>query len=156
MATLKTNEASKQDAGLLSARVQGNIATGDIRYIEATYVATGSEAATGDVIDITDVPVGAVVLPEKCLVANEASLGGSAVALATIGDAVDADRYSATSISVHSSNAAVQAVTPAIGTSVIPRFVVTEATKRIQAAFSRTNAITAGKKIVFSIAYRLP
>jgi len=156
MATFNTAEATKQNDALLANRVQGNLATGDIRYVEATYTCTGTEAASGDIIDVTDVPVGCQVIPELCRVSNEASLGGSSVAIPTLGDAGDADRYSATSVSLNSSTAGSQAFTAAVATSVLPRFTVTAATKRIQAAFARTNAVTAGKKISFLIAYRLP
>jgi hypothetical protein len=155
MATLNTAEATKQNDALLASRVQGNLATGDVRYAEATYTCTGSEAASGDTIDVTDVPVGAVVLPEMCRVSNEASLGGSVIAIPTLGDALDVDRYSATSVSLNSSTAGSQAFTAAVATSVLPRFTVTAATKRIQAVLTRTTAPTAGKKISFLIAYRL-
>lgn len=137
-------------------RVQGNLVTGNVVYATATYTCTGTEAATGDVIDVVDLPVGAVPLPELWRVNNEAALGGSVVAIPTIGDAAVADRYSATSISLHSSNAGAQAVTPTIAKSVLPRFTVTKATQRVKAAITRTNAVTAGKKISFLIAYRMP
>jgi hypothetical protein len=39
--------------------------------------------------------------------------------------------------------------------SVLPRHTVTEATQRVVAAITRTNAVTAGKKISFLIAYKL-
>lgn len=155
MATTKTDVASKQDSALPGNRVQGNLITGDIRYIEATYTATGTEAATGDSIEVCDIPVGATPLPELWRVSNEAAMGGSVIAVATIGDASDVDRYSATSISVNSSTAGSQAVTPAVATAVLPRFTVTAATKRVLAAITRTNALTAGKKLSFLIAYRL-
>jgi len=128
---------------------------GDIRFAESVYTATGTEAASGDNINVCMLPVGAQVIPELSTVANEASMGGSALAIPTLGDALDADRYSATSITVHSSNAAIVAVTPNIGASVIPRFTITEATRTVVAAFTRTNAMTAGKKILFRIAYKL-
>lgn len=156
MATFYTAEATKQNDALLANRVQGNLASGDIRYIEATYTATGTEAASGDVIDVTDVPVGATVIPELCRVSNEASMGGSVIAIPTLGDAGDADRYSATSVSINSSTAGSAAFTPNVTASVLPRFTVTAATQRIKAALTRTNAMTAGKKISFLIAYRLP
>jgi hypothetical protein len=156
MPIFNTAEAAKQNDALLANRVQGNLATGDIRFIEATYTTTGTEAATGDIIDVTDVPVGATVIPELCRVSNEASLGGSAIAIPTLGDALDVDRYSATSITLNNSTAGSQAFTAAVATSVLPRHTVTAATKRIQAALTRTNAMTAGKKISFLIAYRLP
>lgn len=156
MATFGAAEATKQNDALLANRVQGNLASGDIRFIEATYTTTGTEAASGDVIDVTDVPVGATVIPELCRVSNEASMGGSSIAIPTLGDAVDADRYSATSVSINSSTAGSAAFTANVSASVLPRFTVTAATKRIKAALTRTNAMTAGKKLSFLIAYRLP
>lgn len=136
-------------------RVSADLSNGDVRYAEATYTTTGTEAATGDTIEVAVLPVGSTPLPELWRVSHEASLGGSVVAIPTLGDAADADRYSATSISLNSSTAGSQAVTPAIATSVLPRYTVTEATQRVVAAFSRTNAVTAGKKISFLIAYKL-
>lgn len=136
-------------------RISGDLSHGDVRYAEATYTTTGTEAASGDTIEVAVLPVGATPLPELFRVSHEASLGGSVVAIPTIGDASDADRYSATSISLNSSTANSQAVTPAVATSVIPRYVVTADTQRVVAAFSRTNAVTAGKKISFLIAYKL-
>jgi len=155
MANTKTAEATLQDNGLLALRVAGNLSAGTLRYAEYTYTATGTEAASGDTITIGDVPVGCVVLPEKSSVASEASIGGSVVAITKIGDASDDDRYSATSLSVDSTTAAFTAVTPAIATGVMTRTKVVAATKTLVAGFSRTNALTAGKKIKFIIAYRL-
>jgi hypothetical protein len=154
MAILKSNSALKQDAALLANRVEGVEATGEVRFAEATYTMTGLEAATGDSIDICDVPVGAVVLPELCSVANEAAMGGSDLALPTLGDAVTANRYSATSVTVHSTNAGRTGFT-AVPANVVNRHTVTAATRRIRAGFTRTNAPTAGKKLKFVIAFRL-
>jgi hypothetical protein len=137
-------------------RIQGNLVTGNVVYATATYTCTGTEAATGDVIDVAVLPVGAVPLPELWRVAHEASLGGSDVTIATIGDAAVADRYSATAVALHSSNAGNAAVVSTVAKSVIPRFTVTKATQRVKAAVTRTNAVTAGKKISFLLAYRLP
>lgn len=156
MPNFNTAEAALQQNGLLAQRVDGNLATGDIRYIEATYTCNNTEATSGDNIVVTEVPVGAVVLPELCRVSNEASMGGGTLAIPTLGDALDADRYSATSVSINSSTAGSQAFTPAVATSVLPRHVVTPATRTILAAFTRVAAPTAGKKISFLIAYRLP
>jgi len=136
-------------------RIDAALSNGDIRYAEGTYTATGTEAATGDTIEVAVLPVGAIPMPSLWRVNNEASLGGSGVAISQLGDAEDADRYSATSISLNSSTAGSQAVTPAVSTSVIPRYVTTATTQRIIATFARTTAVTAGKKISFSIAYRL-
>ena len=155
MATFYTDIAQSDLTLNVRNRTNSDLTHGDIRYAEATYTATGTEAATGDSIEVAVLPVGATPLPELFRVSHEASLGGSVVAIPTIGDASDVDRYSATSISLNSSTANSQAVTPAVATSVLPRYTVTEATQRVVAAITRTNAVTAGKKISFLIAYKL-
>ena len=136
-------------------RTNGDLTHGDVRYAEATYTCTGTEAASGDTIEVAVLPVGATPLPELWRVSNEASLGGSVVTIHTIGDASDVDRYSATAISLNSSTAGSAAVTPNVTASVLPRHTVTEATQRVVAEIRRTNAVTAGKKISFLIAYKL-
>ena len=155
MATLYTDIAPSDLTLNVRNRVSGDLSNGDVRYAEATYTCTGTEAATGDNIEVAVLPVGATPLPELWRVSNEASMGGSVIAIPTIGDAADADRYSATSISVNSSTAGSAAVTANVTASVLPRHTVTEATQRVVAAITRTNAVTAGKKISFLIAYKL-
>jgi hypothetical protein len=139
-------------------RVDGDLVKGNVVYAQATYTCTGTEATTGDSINIAVLPVGAIPLPELWRVNNEASLGGSAVAISTIGDASDVDRYmtSANSITLNSSTAGSQAVTAAVATSVLPRYAITADTRTVTAAFARTNAVTAGKKISFLLAFRMP
>ena len=156
MATFYTDIAPENLTLNVRNRTDGDLVTGNVVYAQATYTATGTEAATGDNINVAVLPVGAIPLPELWRVNNEASLGGSVVAIPTIGDAGDADRYSATSISLNSSTAGSAAVTPNIGVSVLPRYVVTEATRTVVAAITRTNAVTAGKKISFLLAFRMP
>jgi hypothetical protein len=156
MATFYTDIAPSDLTLNVKNRTDGDLVTGNVVYAQATYTATGTEAATGDNINVAVLPVGAIPLPELWRVNNEASLGGSVVAIPTIGDAGDADRYSATSISLNSSTAGSAAVTPNIGVSVLPRYVVTEATRTVVAAITRTNAVTAGKKISFLLAFRTP
>jgi len=156
MATFYTDIAPENLTINVRNRVDGDLVTGNVVYAQATYTATGTEAASGDNINVAVLPVGAIALPELWRVNNEASMGGSVIAIPTIGDAGDADRYSATSISINSSTAGTAAVTPNIGVSVLPRYVVTEATQTVVAAITRTNALTAGKKISFLLAYRMP
>jgi hypothetical protein len=156
MATFYTDIAPENLTLNVRNRTDGDLVTGNVVYAQATYTATGTEAATGDNINVAVLPVGAIPLPELWRVNNEASLGGSVVAIPTIGDSGDADRYSATSISLNSSTAGSAAVTPNIGVSVLPRYVVTEATRTVVAAITRTNAVTAGKKISFLLAFRMP
>jgi hypothetical protein len=155
MATFYTDIAASDLTLNVRNRNNSDLTNGDVRFAEATYTATGTEATSGDNIEVCVLPVGAVPVPELWRVANEASLGGSVVAIPTIGDASDADRYSATSISVNSSTAGSAAVTAAVATSVLPRYTVTADTQRVVAAITRTNAVTAGKKISFLIAYKL-
>jgi hypothetical protein len=155
MATFYTDIAASDLTLNVRNRNNGDLTHGDVRFAEATYTATGTEAATGDTIEVAVLPVGAVPVPELWRVSNEASLGGSVVAIPTIGDSDDADRYSATSISLNSSTAGSAAVTANVTASVLPRHTVTEATQRVVAAITRTNAVTAGKKISFLIAYKL-
>jgi hypothetical protein len=129
-------------------------AAGAIRYFESVYTVTGAEV-TADNIVAARLPVGATVIPELSAVAQEASMGGGTLAIPTIGDSTDADRYSATSITVHASNAGVTAVTPNVGASVIPRFVITSTTQEVLANFTFATIPTTGKKILFRIAYKL-
>lgn len=154
MATQKTNEIKAVDSGVVRNLLQDNVASANVLFFEATYEFLGTEATSGDTIQICELPVGAIVLPEQCRVVSEASLGGSALALPKIGDALDDDRYSATSISLDSSTAGNQTVTPNIAASVVTRWPITADTKRVIATFARTNAPTAGKKVKFIIAFR--
>jgi hypothetical protein len=154
MATLYTDIAPSDLTLNVRNRTNSDLTNGDLRFAEATYTTTGTEA-TNDTIELAVLPVGAVPVPELWRVSNEASLGGSTVVILTIGDAADADRYSATNISLNSSTAGSAAVTAAVATSVLPRYTVTEATQRVVAVFSRATVVTAGKKISFLIAYKL-
>jgi hypothetical protein len=155
MATFYTNIAASDLTLNVRNRNNGDLTHGDVRFAEATYTATGTEAASGDRIEVCVLPVGAVPVPELWRVSNEALMGGSSVLINTLGDASDADRYSNISISINSSGTGSAAVTPNVAASVLPRHTVTEATQRVVAAISRTNALTAGKKISFLIAYKL-
>ena len=155
MATFYTNIAASDLTLNVRNRNNGDLTHGDVRFAEATYTATGTEAASGDTIEVCVLPVGAVPVPELWRVSNEALMGGSSVLINTLGDTSDTDRYSTNSISINSSSAGSAAVTPNVAASVLPRHTVTEATQNVVATISRTNALTAGKKISFHIAYKL-
>lgn len=145
--------AAQQDYRGLQKRPDAARVTGRNGILEAIYTTTGAEAAA-DIIDIGDVPVGAVVIPELCRVAGEAS-GGTGTTIATIGDSADADRYSATAIALTSAHATT--VTPAIATGVVVRTPVTEDTKTIKAVLGLSSgSLTAGRRIVFTIVFRHP
>lgn len=153
MATQKTNEAKAIDDGLVQKRLPGNVASANVLFLEATYETRGSET-TGDKIDIGDVPAGSIVLPELTRIAHEAGVGGTSVAISKIGDAADDDRYSATSFSIHASNAGQAPITPNIADGIITRTPVTAATKRVIATLTHGGAPDANKKLKFIIAYR--
>jgi hypothetical protein len=155
MATFNTDIKADQDSITAKDLIPGIKTTGNIVLLEATHTATGTEAATGDSIIVADLPIGAIVIAEDIRVACEASLGGSDVEIAAIGDAVDADRYG-TAAELNSSTATNATPTPNIAASVVTRFVVTAATRTVIATVTRTNALTAGKKIKFRIPYLLP
>lgn len=153
MATLKTDVQTAQTTGFAKDRVEGQKVTGDIRYTEAVYTTTGAEAA-GDIIEVVTLPIGAIVLPEKSSIACEAS-GGTGTAISKLGDAGDDDRYSATSVALTS--AANTAVTPALATSVTVRTPMTSTTNVLKATVALTSgSVTAGKKVVFLVAFRMP
>ncbi|MBN8708981.1 MAG: hypothetical protein J0I10_06345 [Verrucomicrobia bacterium] len=153
MATVKTDVATAQSSSNPRDRGDGNKVTGDLRIAEAVYTTTTALAAS-DVIDVVTLPVGAIVLPERSWVASEGT-GGTGTAIAKLGDALDDDRYSATSVAIAS--AASSAVTAAAATSVVVRTPVTKDTATVKATVALSSGtVTAGKVVRFSIAYLLP
>lgn len=153
MATLQTDIAAGQQSPLVENRVDGQRVTGQRRYVTAILTLTGSEAA-GDLIEIADIPVGAILVPGACRVTNEAS-GGTGTAISKIGDSADDDRYSATAIAL--TTAATALVTPVVATGIIAQYAVTAATRRIIGTLALSSgSTTAGRKVVFELAYRMP
>ena len=154
MPILTTDIATaQQDYRGLQKRPDAAKVTGKYGILEAVYTTTGAEA-TGDIIDIGQIPEGAVVIPEESAITTEA-VGGTTPAISKIGDSGDDDRYSATSITLAS--LARVAVTPALATSIITRTPVTAATNTIKATFTlASGTLTAAKKIVFTIKFRHP
>jgi preprotein translocase subunit Sec61beta len=154
MATLYASPNPTAANDTVRNRMTATAAAGSIRHFESVYTITGAEV-TADVIVVAELPVGAVVIPELSIVAQEASLGGGTNAIGKIGDSTDDDRYSATSITLSTTAAGVTAVTAAVATSVIPRFTITATTQEVLATFTFVTIPTTGKKILFRIAYRL-
>lgn len=153
MALLYTEVASREAAGPnLENRSKTAAHVGRALQIrESRYTMTGAEAA-GDVINIMNLPVGAQVKPELCRVINEA-VGGTGTALSKIGDVGDDDRYSATSISLTS--AASTGVTP-VG-ALTNAYVIQAGNETLKATVALSSGnTTAGKIVIFQIAYLLP
>ncbi len=153
MATLLTDLATNNAAtNWRSALFPSDREKVTVRYATAIYTATAAEL-TGDIISILDLPIGSVVLPDLCKVMTD-GVGGTG-AITTLGDAGSINRYSATSIAVASSG--INAVT---GTNAIavanPPYRVVAGNETLKATLTLSTALTAGKLIVFRIAYILP
>jgi len=141
-----------QNTAELRARLKNSVAFGDVKILRATYTATGTEVAA-DTIAICKLPVGAVVVPHDCRYAY-AAMGGTGTALASLGDAGSANRYSSTSVAVTS--AGTVAVTPTNAIALTP-YEIEAGNETILATLALTSGtITAGQKITFWIAYIIP
>ena len=159
MALQKTDIATNQQT--LNARYlnDGKNETGDLKFAFPVYTTTGLEAAA-DIIDIIQLPVGSMFIPSLSRVSSEAC-GGTGFAINTIGDGVagtnatvSANRYSATAIALVSALAS--AITEAAANAAIP-YATTAADNTLKAVLGLTSGtVTAGKKVQFVIAYRLP
>lgn len=149
MAVLSTDTNTQQSSDRIRSRADGSRVNGTLRMARATYVATGNEAA-GDVINIVQLPVGAMIVASKCRVSSD-GVGGTGAAVASIGDAGNASRYSATSITV--SSAATSLVTPQNAIAVVP-YAISAGNETVTATLALTSgSLTAGKLISFLIAY---
>lgn len=151
MANLNTDIYAGQ-IGNVGGRPEGQRVTGDVLFLQALYTTTGAEAAA-DVINIGLLPIGAIIIPHLSRVSCEA-LGGTGTAISKIGDAADDDRYSATSIAVTS--AASTAVTPVAGGETSLYKVISETNVLKATVALSSGSVTAGKKLLFLIAYRMP
>lgn len=149
MPTYNSDLAANQVSGLLANRNRdGGRESGNIRTAWAVYTTTGAEA-NNDVIRITTLPIGAVLTSIR--ISNDA-LGGTGTAIAGVGDAVSASRYSATSVSLVNAATTVGTLVPA--TFFGQPFRVTAATQMLTANFSLSSgSVTAGKTIAFLIEY---
>lgn len=153
MATFQTDIQTAQASSNPKDRTNGQKVTGEMQYAEATWTVPSTTVTSGDNIEIITLPVGAVVYPELSRTITD-GLGGTTPAIPKIGDAGDDDRYTATSQSV--TNAANAAWTPNAGASVIPRYAVTKDTTVLIANLTHGGAPTAGKKLQWLIAWRMP
>lgn len=149
MANLDSIEYAKQVSPNPANRIPGYETSAPLRFARARYTSSGSEAAD-DIIRILKLPVGARVVPHLIRVSCEA-MGGTGTTLATIGDEVDDDRYSATAVVLTS--AANLAVTPTAAIGLDP-WTITEATSTITAKVGLSSgSVTANKDIEFLIPY---
>lgn len=152
MATFKTDIQTGQ-TGFAVSRPEGEKVTGEVMFAQAEWTVPTTTVTTGDTIEIITLPVGAIVIPELSRT-NTDGLGGTTPAISKIGDSADDDRYTATSQAVLSAGA--NAWTPNVTASVVPRYVVTKDTNVLIATLTHGGAPTAGKKIGWLIAFRMP
>jgi hypothetical protein len=143
-----------EDAGLLRTRATTTANVGRaIQYKEALVTTTAAWAAD-ELISVCKLPIGAQVLPSLCRIGCEAS-GGTGATIATLGDAGDDDRYSATAV-VTTAEASLPFV-ERVANAHTPFIIDTAANQTIKAKIGLSSgAFTAGKKILFKIAYILP
>lgn len=154
MATFKTDVAAGQQSLSTRDRVQGKKVTGQPCIVDALYtVATPSIEQANDLVDIAELPVGAQLIPDLCRVSTD-GVGGTTSTIATLGDALDDDRYSASAIAIVS--AASSTVTPTNAIMSSP-WTITDATKVIKAKLGLASGnYTAGKIIRFRLAFIMP
>jgi len=152
MATLLTDLATAQASNnMRTALFHSDKLTPRVFYATAKYTCTGSETS-GDVINVISLPIGATILADLSKIITDGT-GGTSVAITKIGDAGDDDRYTATSVTVTS--AAITAVTSTNAQAVTP-YVIAAGNETIKATVTHSGAPTAGKFIVFRLAYILP
>lgn len=124
-----------------------------VRYATVIYTVTGTET-TADLIALLSLPIGSVVFPDLCRVSSD-GIGGTG-AITQIGDAGSAARYSATSIAVATAVSEVPVTTTNAIAVANPPYQVVAGNETLLATLTFATAITAGKLIVFRIAYILP
>lgn len=112
-----------------------------------TYTVDGTET-TGDTINFGRLPAGVVVVPALARVSSDGT--GGTGAITKLGDTLDDDRYSATSIAVAS--AVSTAVTTTNDQAVSP-VGVPEGGEIITGVLTFASAITVGKKITLTLPY---
>lgn len=148
MATLKTNIAEKQIAladrtGLATVPQLAAIHTGAGVHVATAEFTMPASVAAGDLIAICNVPCGARVLPQLSYIASE----GVGTLQLTVGTQDAADAYSA-SLTVTAAGT-YQLAKGSQAVSIKPM----DSTTMLYAKVGGIPAVTAGKKLVFSIAY---
>ena len=144
MANFNSDIATQQSSGRGDTRIDGSLITGRQRILRATYTVDGTEAAS-DTITIGKLPAGAKIIGGR--VWNEAC-GGTGFTVAKIGTAASDGCVSATATGITA--AATTAITQVAG---LPAGAFDGATDLIATLGATRGSMTAGKKVVFDIAY---
>lgn len=152
MANLYTSLASAQnDTSNAKNRAAGKDLTGNVVYAKGSYTTTSSDAAA-DVLYLTLLPKGAVVVPSLCRIDTEDLGTDISVTVGDLDATPDADRYS-TAVSLATAGAK-DFVSGVAGAN--PHALVNEAWITATLVDAGTISITAGQDVTFWIAYRMP
>jgi len=153
MATFLSDVMTGQASLNVKDRIEGQRVSGDVRISESIYTTTATEVAT-DVIQFAKLPVGAILLPEKCWWFTD-GVGGTAVIFTTIGDSGDDDRYATADIALTAASTVPIFMVVLVGLLLV-RFPLTSTSNIIQGTLAGTLPMTVGKKIVTHLEYRMP
>lgn len=150
MAILKSDAIVRKEQIAISNKAEASNLTGKLPLIETvSYTLTGSEAAN-DTIQLMDLPVGAVVIPDLCSVTSADP--GTTLTL-DIGDAADVDRYADDIVLNAGGRVGFNSTLPVPAGITTPYLTV--ATSRVFATVKTAAALTAAVKLNFLIAYRI-
>lgn len=150
MPTLNSATYAAQIDGNPRNRLSASVLNAEIRIAEVEYKFTGAEA-TGDILNLVQLPNGTIVYTEHSAVSSE-GIGGTTVTFTKIGDAVDDDRYSATAVALTA--AGFVPLTVIAANRAVP-WVIDKDTNLIKAVLGGTLPATAGKRIWLKLAYRV-
>lgn len=118
-----------------------------MRWATLAYIVDGTET-TGDTINFGMLPVGVIVVPDLMKISSD-GIGGTG-AVTKIGDTLDDDRHSATSVAVAS---AVSTVVTPVNAQVVTPVAVAYGGEAITGVLTFATAITTGKKITLRVPY---
>jgi len=152
MALFSTDVYTGQSTVNARSRIEGQRVSGDIRMVEAIYTTTALEV-TADTMQIAKLPAGAILLPEKCWFFTD-GVGGTAVVYTSIGDALDAARYATVDIALTAAST-IPIFPTVLVALLLTRYVMLPTSNVITALTAGTFPLTAGKKIVHHLEYRM-
>jgi hypothetical protein len=140
---------SGQSGVQLSDRQDSEVVCGVVLIATATYTFTGAEVAT-NVINIVELPAGAVVIPHLSRVTGSASIASTLTISIGNADGTPVATKFSSALSMQNSFDAVLTG----GTASLTPYTLT-AQSFITATLTTASTITAGKVLVFRIAYKV-
>lgn len=131
----------------------GSKVTGQLMVTEPIYTTTALEV-TSDVIRWIKLPVGAILLPEKCWLLSE-GIGGTSIVATSFGDQLDNARYATADLALTAASSAILTFTvlPAL---ILTRYPVLSTSDTIVTPITGTFPATVNKKIIGHFEYLMP